>query len=151
MSPRAASDASSSTSRRASPSSCRSSAVVAAAGLHLDEAELAVGGHRGVAVAGAGRQPDGLVEDQRALLVATADGVDQRAAEGDQRLAPQAGVAAGLGVGGSAAQAVDAGLDGAGGDGRPAGVELADRRGPAADRQARRHPGRDGGRVPQGR
>ena len=63
--------------------------------LHLDVAELPVGGHRRGPVAGLGGQLDGLVEGHRALLVAAADGVDQRPAEGAERLAAQCRVATG--------------------------------------------------------
>ena len=57
---------------------------LAAAGLHVDVAQLPVGGHRRLAVTGLGGQPHRLVQDDGALLVAAADRVDQRAAQGGQ-------------------------------------------------------------------
>jgi len=123
----------------------------APARLHLDVPQLAVGGHRRGPVASLGGQPDGLVEGDRPLLVAAADGMDQRAPEGAQGTAMQRRVAAAGGIGDRPAQAVQAGLDGSGGDRRPAGVELADHRRPPADRRPGGRPGRRGRRVPQRR
>jgi hypothetical protein len=122
----------------------------AAAGLHLHEAELPVGGHGRLAVAGLGGQPDRLVQDDGPLLVAAPDGVDQRPAQGGQGAGLEGRVGLGGRVGAGAAEAVDPGLDGAGRDGRPAGVELAGDRGPPAGRSAPGRSGRRRGRVPQG-
>ena len=63
-----------------------------AAGLHVDEAELPVGGHRRLGVTGLGGQPDGLVQDDGTLLVAAPDGMDQRPAQ--RKLAQELGVEA---------------------------------------------------------
>ena len=118
-----------------------------AAGLQLDEAELAADHARTALVAAALGERQRLVQHRRPLLVAAADRVDERRAERGERLREQGGVADAARLGARLAQARDARLDGAGVERGAAGGELADRRGAVAG------PGHVllGGRAPHAR
>ena len=103
-----------------------------AAGLQLDEPELAADHARDAVVPAALRERQRLVQHRRALLVAAADGVDERGAERRQRLREQRRVADAARLRARLAQARDARLDGAGVERRAARLELPDGRGAVA-------------------
>jgi hypothetical protein len=119
--------------------------------LHVDEAELPMGGDRRLTVACLGGHLDRLVEDRGALLVPATNRVDQRATQGGQRAGPQDGIAARGRVRAGPAQAVETSLHGTCRDRCAAGVELAGRRGAPAERRTRRRAHRRVRCIPQRR
>ena len=105
----------------------------AAAGLHLDVAQLAADLGGDVALAVLLRQGERLVQDGGALLVAAADGVDERDAQRGEHAGEQRRIADRPRLGAGVAQAGEPGLDGAGVERGAAGIELPERGGPVAD------------------
>ena len=99
-----------------------------AAGLDVRVRELAQRADQGLAIAGSLGRGDRLVQEQRALLVAPAHRVHQRAAEGEERASVHDSVAARQRLGAGLAQEAHAVLDRAGADGGCAPLQMRTRR-----------------------
>jgi hypothetical protein len=110
----------------------------------VDVAEFAQGAGGDEPDAGVPGRFERLPQDHRALIVEAPRGVDKRGAQFEQRRGFEVALAGTLGGGGGAAEAIEAGIDGAGVQRRLAGGDLAfaDRPGRDAERRGGDGPAR---------